>query len=263
MNKRGQILYPMAFVLLALLGFGVLLVNLSRLVYWRLRMDTAADAATLSAARILAEGLNRMGTLNNSLNLFFVPLTKIENVAAMEVSFRGGYEAARAAARGAERGYRALPYSAGYEVARLNGATGSVPLRKMSLRLAGKKLHVGFYKMIGPIPVPCPPFGKTYEPGYWTRRWGPDHRRAQPDHRVAWRVWRDDLKPVAAGWLGLRPAKVSASAGARVWLDVAMWAHLQNGGFPREKENILGNIGFQSFYPQFNARLVTLREALR
>lgn len=263
MNERGQILYPMAFIMLALLGFGVLLVNLSRLVYWSLRMDSAANAAALSAARVTAEGLNRIATLNNAMNLFFVPLVKIGNLAAMETTRRGGYEGVRVLQRNAARGYRGLPYAAGYEVARLNGATGSAPLRKIALRLAGKKLHVGFYTLVVGVPLPAPPWGKTYDEGYWARLWSPDSRRAQPDHRVAWRVWRDDLRPIAGGWLGLRPASLSASAGARVWLDVSADSRLQNGGFPREKENILGNIGFQSFYPQFNARLIPLGEAMK
>lgn len=261
-SRKGQILYPLAFAMLALMAFGVLLVNMVRLAYWRVRMDTAAEAAALASGRVLAVGLNRMSVLNTAMNAFFLPLTKIENVAAMEVSFRGGYEGVRAAARGVAQGYRGLPYAAGYEVARLNGAKDSLPLRRIPLRLAGMKLHVGFYKLVLGVPAPWPPFGKTYRDGWWAREWAPDARRAQPDHRVAWRVWREDLTPIAGRWLGLRPARVAGSAGARVWLDVNAGIPLQNGGFPRVKEDILGNLGFQGFYPQFNARLIPLKEAL-
>jgi hypothetical protein len=57
-------------------------------------------------------------------------------------------------------------------------------------------------------------------------------------------------------WAVYRNSQYDA-ASARLWLDVTNDAPLVNGGFPRVDDTVLGGLGIQCFYPQFNARLMT------
>jgi len=86
--------------------------------------------------------------------------------------------------------------------------------------------------------------GDLFEDLYFVREWRQDARKAQPDHTTTWLVSR---------------GKITAKASARVYLDVKEDEPLQNGGFPRLDEDWMGNIEIQSFYPQFNAKLIKTR----
>src|SRR5262249_11554443 len=97
-------------------------------------------------------------------------------------------------------------------------------------------VHVG-------IPLSHPPYFyyRYFSDAYVARSWSPSKLHAQPPHKTTWLVSRNGIRAIAS---------------ARVWLDILPDTFLNNGGFPRTHETWLRNLLIQSFYPQFNARLL-------
>src|SRR5216110_954350 len=69
-SPKGQLLLPMLSVLFLFGLFWITFVLWSRHIYWRMRMDMAADATALSAMRDEAAMLNTISTLEYLENPF-------------------------------------------------------------------------------------------------------------------------------------------------------------------------------------------------
>jgi hypothetical protein len=235
-NARGQILLPGLGVYLLLLAFFFCLVLMGWRILLQMRLETTAQAAALSAARAMALELNDCARHNLDANAL---VTRTGDAAVTDeirfLPFELWYWAyeARSLANGAGSlfgGLNSFPARVGNEVAQENGAQGKSHWpQPWRTQLSSQDLDV--------VVVGDPPFTEEFSSVYFTRDW----QSAQPPHQVTWLVSKDGLK---------------ASATARVYLDVNKEAN-QNGGFPRtggeEPEDL---IGIQSFWPQFNARLV-------
>ncbi len=239
-RETGQLLLPMAGLLLVFGMFLVGYVRWCRAIYWRTRMELVADATALSAARAQAEMLNRIGFANGMLNVY------IQQFRAPYLGHRVGvihgddfpsFKGETEELANRVKGFKSYPPSVGRVVARANGAEGLIPYFPfpMESHLAAQTVHLLLY-------FPHPPWigFKTVENAFYARTWSPHFRKAQPPHRTTWLVRRNGFQ---------------AMASARLWLDVPTSSIFHNGGFPREKESLLGGIGIQCQYPQFNARL--------
>jgi hypothetical protein len=236
-NRNGQV---------ALLGLGFLfaltLLTLGFMRWasrslWQMRLSMAADASALSSARAQAQVLNTIATTQDSLNAFFykaqVPLINREAAVVLEPYWPAAKAVLMTLAL-QDRGFNGFSAASGILTARENGFL-AVPTLPIGHHLAKKSLPVF-------VVAPHPPFVIQHRESltYFARNWSPNFVKAQPDHRARWQV---------SGHGG------SASATARVWLDVPTGSLLHNGGFPRVQESLLRSFLIQSFYPQFNARL--------
>ena len=244
MNDRGQVLLPGLVWFLGLLALFFGMVAWGRNQLRQERMETAGAAAALSSARAIASQLNDCATQNWEANAF-VNL-RYKGFGAMEAGMLQEFEEwleIRQAERNVNdfqsvlNGFKGQATAVGSQVAKLNGATNVKSRSSLSLRVQIHDLEVILVYGILPCPVPF-----TFANVYFKRLWGYDRRAAQPPHESVWFV---------------SDGAVQATAAARVYLDVTPDAPLQNGGFPREQgEDELGDIEFQSFYPQFNAKLI-------
>jgi hypothetical protein len=241
MNRHGQILIQGlgAFFSLLIIFFG--LVTWGARTLEQMRLDTAAQATALSSARAQAQMLNDSASHNLMVNVFVN--ARYKGVGAMQKAGSGLFRAWlreqdwKRKAQYIQSGFLGYPVGVGQVVARLNGSDRGYqhyPIT-MDLKLALKDLLVFFLK--GDIPD-----GQhLFKDVYFVQTWGLNKRKAQPDHEVTWLVSH---------------GKMVSTASAGVYLDVKPGERLQNGGFPRMKESWYGDIEVQSFYPQFNARLI-------
>lgn len=209
-----------------------------RRLYWQMRMDEAADCAALSAARAQAEMLNRIAVKNAQINQFLpkvgygresFSVIPVENYIKL---LRAKKELGRDVS-----GFRRFPAGVGFVVARLNAATGPGGYWPMPMDpyLASKDVHAILVNKMPPAF-----YYKYVEKAFYARTWGPGARLAQPPHKTTWLVSRNGIR---------------SQATARLWLDVPSHSFFGNGGFPRVKESLLGGVGIQSQFPQFNAQL--------
>ena len=242
-NTSGQLLLP---VLGLLFLYGLFLagyVGWCRTQYWTLRMDVAARATALSAARTQAALLNTIATTQMAENILLqklrIPFTDA-NVGHVQVSARFTFEELNAALTLAVNTFEIQAYNAARAVAKADGAD-RLPLLigTLSPKLKPKKVVVEYFAGLYPVGGP-----HTYEKAYYAREWFPNDTQAQPDHRMGWTACH---------------GSVCGTAWTRLWLDVDPRRdpmHLSNGGFPTEKQSIWRDAGIQCLYPQFNARLM-------
>ena len=73
-SASGQLLVPMAGLLLLFGLLAVGYVRWCRAIYWRMRLDMVADVTALSAARAEAEMLNRIADKNLMVNRYLTEL---------------------------------------------------------------------------------------------------------------------------------------------------------------------------------------------
>ena len=244
MNNHGQILLPGLVWFLGLLALFFGMVAWGRGQFHQERMETAAAAAAISSARAIASQLNDCATQNLEANGFIN--LRYKGFGAMQAGMLQGFEE-WLEIRQVERnvndfqsvmdGFKGNATAIGSQVARLNGATIVKSRSSLSLQVQVHDLEVFIFYGVIPCPIPF-----TFANVYFKRLWGYDRRAAQPPHESVWSV---------------SDGAVQATAAARVYLDVTPNAPLQNGGFPREQgEDELGDVEIQSFYPQFNAKLI-------
>lgn len=242
MSDRGQLLLPVLAVLFLFGMFWVVYVRWCLRQYQQMRMDAAADLVALSGAREQARILNEMATLQTLQN----PLVaRMKGYALSSIDRKPQFDALNTALRVLELTSRARIYAALNQIARWNGSNRPVIpgdwirlSNPASIRLDPQRLKVVYV-----IPG-APPLVQVYPAGYYTRQWAPRTIKAQPDHESAWRVCRDSI---------------CGQGHAALCLDVDLSDPLQNGGFPPPSASLWREIGFQCFYPQFNARLVPKR----
>jgi hypothetical protein len=243
LNDHGQLLLPILGVLFL---FGVFFVPYAlwcKKMYWKMRMDAAADLVALSAARQKAAQLNFMATLQ-SLQTPFVP--RFGSRGATSISQKKNFEFFNNQLVRSAKQFPILVGRVSSDVARLNGGSGAVlPLgfslrENLSSRLKANPLKVAYVVPSAPPAILL----WHYRAGYYTREWSPRKVKAQPDHRNDWRVCR---------------GTICGEGRAMLWLDVDPTSVLNNGGFPSANATWLGRLGFQCFYPQFNARLLPKR----
>jgi hypothetical protein len=246
-NTQGQILIQGLGVFIGLLLLFLGLVAWGFRAIEQMHLDTAAQATALSSARAQAQMLNDSASHNLMVNIF-VPI-RFKGLGATQKAMVPLFKAWlrledwKHKAQFIESGFLGYPVGVGQVVARLNGSDHGYDHfpKPMDLQLVLEDLLVTILK--GDIPV-----GEhLFEDVYFVRTWKPNVRKAQPTHKTTWLVSR---------------GKLTSTASAGVYLDIKEGERLQNGGFPRLDETWEGDIEIQSFYPQFNARLIkTLGEA--
>lgn len=207
----------------------------------QMRLDLAADTIALSVSRAQAQTLNGLALQQMGLNLLItkgswkgtsVGVIKEEQLPVLAKWQQVLHQKAQ--------GFRSFPIGVGYRLAKLQG------LSTVLFRPVGSPIYLepqGIHLLVA---LNHPPYVlyKYWDQIYYARTWRPDRRQAQPPHTTVWTVFQNGQ---------------SSRAAARVWLDVNSQDPLGNGGFPRIRESALGGLGFQTFYPKFNARLLPKR----
>ena len=273
-NSKGQILPLVALTVLVLSMFSFLVRNLGMLEFNRQKMQTAADAAALSAMRTRAAFYNAMGVLHDTLHLPICTVWMGHNIkkGVMEEKQIPFYEANLTALKKLNWGAGGGSALTAGSAAKLNGADkpygfGGFVKGGKGTGLKGRKMtfYSGNVKVIYPVPpfiLVLPPYKKkTYNPAYYTRTWENDYRHAQPKQEFIWTVQKKN-ETFASSLIGLKkPANARAVAQAKIYLNVRGNAIGHNGGFPRNKKEGLWGWGPEPYagYPQFDARLVPAR----
>jgi hypothetical protein len=240
-DERGQLALPgLAVILLCVFLFLAFAVWAKRSL-WQMRINLAADASALSAARSEAEILNYIASSNSGISLFIqkanIPLVH-DAVGVMQEDRIPDYLAWHALLIKETWGFKTVPAAIGEVVSRLNGGIGKAPYFPVPMDpyLTTQGIHVGI--ILDHFPFLA---YRHFTDAYFARAWSPSKAKAQPPHKTTWLVSRNG---------------VQAMASARLWLDVSPGALFNNGGFPRDHEMWLRGLFIQSFYAQFNARLL-------
>jgi hypothetical protein len=238
-SSEGQLTIPLLGVLILVGLFMVGFIQWCRYAYWHMRMDLAADASALSAARSQAEMLNTISLANLSVN-FFIKKGQVagEDIGEMGVEDIIPFKIWQGTMKLLILGFRAQPASVGEVVSRLNGSQGYAPYFPFPMNpyLNGETVTVA---IISKTP---PGFAiRSYDNAYYARAWSPRFVKAQPPHKTTWVVSRNGIRSIAT---------------ARLWMDSKTDSLLNNGGFPREHESIWRGAGVQGAPPHFNARLL-------
>ncbi len=238
-GESGQLLLPILSVMFLFGMFWITYVSWCRTIYWKMRMDVAADLVALSAARQQATVLNYVAGLQTLENPF---LPEINGYGIMDVSMKSDFEGLNQTLQVYKGSYGAQTLAVGQMVARANGSNLPIfPIIGVSLaenlnpHLDPQKvsiLYVAHLLIVG---------HRTYPQAYYMRDWSPDKIKAQPPHKSCWTVCRDSI---------------CGQGQARLWLDVDQSSAMNDGGFPSPKASLLRSIGIQCFFPQFNARLL-------
>ncbi len=236
-NENGQLLLPILGVLFLFGMFWVTYVFWCRTVYWKMRMDVTSDMVALSAARDQAEQLNYMATCQWLENPFMQKAKVFsKNIAHMQVAARNGFEAMNGLLRLFDLKFEKEVYGVAQMVAEKNGADlPAVPLESYGHQLQAQSVHVFYFAdliYVGDV---------NYEKAYFTRTWNTRETHPQPPHENRWLTCH---------------GSICQDGRAHLWLDVLSGDIANNGGFPSAEASFLRSLGFQCFYPQFNARLL-------
>jgi len=161
-------------------------------------------------------------------------------------NMKSAYEAMRSIETAWVRAGAGQAAAIGYKVAKLNGAKkAGIPTGSFSLKLRGRRITVYWMKCIRiPTPsgtisieIPWSPFRTRYNPAYYRRSWETGEKKAQPTHRLKWRVYKKAYQPFAGSLFGnLSKSKDTwASAQSKVFYDCKKNYWLHYGGFPRSR----------------------------
>jgi hypothetical protein len=244
-NKSGQLFMPMMVLMLLFGLFLSLYVRWCGRVYWQMRMDIAAEAVALSAARAQAAMLNNLATLQTAGNGFFQKAGVGQvHVAHVQVQMADQLNEYHETIQFFLRGYLGNAMGVASLVAKKNRATHvPAPFPKPTHYLNPQNVAVIFFAKWFPLPYPF-----FYENLFYARDWKNEMDNPQPVHKNAWAVAHNDIVGVAS---------------ARLWLDVDPSDPIANGGFPRLKPNLFEGFGVQCLFPHFNARLAPTSAALK
>ena len=261
-RSKGQILPLVALTVLVLSMFSFLVWNLGMLEFNRQKMQTAADAAALSAMRTRAAFYNAMSVMNAGTHVMTLYMFHNIKEGGMLKEMVSVYQAYISALKAMNQGAGGAPYLTGYQAAKLNDAEKSVGTfikGGKGTGMKGRKMKFTLFKLVKFIPIPVG--RKTFNPAYYTRTWENSYRKAQPKQEMVWTAYRKN-ETFAASLIGLRqPARAQAIAQSRIYLNVRENAMLHNGGFPRNRNESWWGWGIEpaAFWPQFDARLVPVR----
>lgn len=235
--EKGQLLLPVLAILFLFGLFWITYVLWCRQVYWTMRMDVASDVVALSAARGQALLLNDMGTAQWLENPFMQKAKVFsKNVAHMQIEAKNGFEAMNGILRIFEWKFEKDVFAIAQMVAKENGASApAIPLSSYGHQLEAQSVKVFYFAHLIYVG------SAQYQAAYFTRKWSPGKTHPQPPHETWWSVCH---------------GSVCQAGGARLWLDVAPADVAHNGGFPSAQASFMRSLGFQCFYPQFNARLL-------
>lgn len=235
-SERGQILLPGLAIFWALMMMFLALVVYGRHVLLQMRVNMAAEAVALSAARAQAQMLNKFASYNLLINPMLIP--KYKEYAALQKSAEPVLKGLADDQMREQLQFFIFPLHVGLRVAKANGCD---PIPKYIPTLPGVYLHdLEVQLMQGIYPASLGPV--EIRNVYYVRYWSPGTRKAQPPHKTYWMVSK---------------AGVSGRSGAGLYLDVQPDEEWQNGGFPSvDPENWWDDAEIQSFYPQFNAHLL-------
>jgi hypothetical protein len=239
-SESGLLLLPILTVMTFFIAFWFTYVSWCRSVYWQMRMDVAADAVALSAARQQAALLNEMADAQLAEN---VSLQKAKilsaDVAHMQIAAKYEFEANNELLQSLEKKFGIITDAVAELVARANGANRpAISLEPTVHRLVPKTVHIFYFAGI------VPRGHKRFKSAYFVRSWRPKVVHAQPPHVARWRVCH---------------GSVCQDGAARLWLDVRPGDLANNGGFPPPNPSFLRGLGIQCGYPQFSARLLPKR----
>lgn len=237
-NERGQILLPGLAMFWALMMLFLTLAVYGRHVLLQMRVNMVAEAVAISAARAQAEMLNKFASYNLLINPMLFP--KYKEYAALQKSAQPVLEGLADYQRLWQLPqFQIFPRNVGRRVASANGCDLEprfIPTPSgLILQDMEVQLMQGYYPAsLGPVEI---------DNVYYVRTWSPEKRKAQPSHRTYWMVSKEGVR---------------GTAGARLYLDVQADESWQNGGFPSsDPENWWDDAQIQSFYPQFNACLLS------
>jgi len=237
-SSRGQILLPLLWTAIIFVAFLMMFIQWGKHKIYQMRLELTADAVALSTARAEAEMLNTICFYNATGNVFYVkgkvPFVDAE-IAAMKWETIPKFERWQSGLQKLVRGFAAYPASVGFVVARENHAVG-LPVLPIKSLLTGHGMFTAIIIESYPFVIPS-----YFSDAYVVRNWQLDKLKAQPTHTTMW---------VVSG------QGEHAAAKAGLWLDVQRASLAHNGGFPRPHESWVRDLGVQSFYPQFNARLL-------
>ncbi|HVO33456.1 MAG TPA: hypothetical protein VMU17_06025 [Elusimicrobiota bacterium] len=238
-RQEGQIALPLMMLVFVLGLFFVWYLHWCRALYWQMRVDMAADAAAISAARAEAETLNNLVVQNDAVNLL-IQKVRAPATDAM-VGFTTGdkiplIQASTMGLKASLFAFKTVPAGVGATVAQLNGCKGT-PLYwpvPSDPYLVPQRVH-------GIVAIDVPPFVlyRDFDSAYLARAWSPSKQKAQPPHRTTWLVTQNGFRGIAT---------------ARLWLDTPVSAY-HTGGFPPVRGAWWADMGIQSIPPHFNARL--------
>lgn len=266
-SEEGQILPLVALTVLVLSMFSFLVWNLGMLEFNRQKMQTATDAAAISAMRTRAAFYNAMSPMNTGTHAMCLYMFHNIKEGGMLKEMVSVYQAYISALKVLNQGAGGASYLTGYQAARLNGAERSVGTFISGGRgtgMKGRKMKFTLFKLVTlPIvgTVPIPVGRKTFNPAYYCRSWENSYRRAQPQQQMVWTAYKQNTT-FAASLIGLRkPARAQAIAQAKIYLNVRENAALHNGGFPRNRNESWWGWGIEpvAFWSQFDARFVPVR----
>jgi hypothetical protein len=237
-SETAQLLLPMLALLFLFGFFWVPYVLWCRHVYWKMRMDMAADATALSAMREEAGILNTVATLQYFENSVLQKVKILgEDLPGVQIENANTFNNyTMVMAQLVNRLYGANAFLVAKMVAEANGANQipiPMPFPQHHLKAQAETVHFlhGFTQI----------YQRHYPAAYYARDWWPDQTAPQPLHRETWTVCHD---------------AICEKGKARLWLDVKDGNVWNNGGFPSEQASFLRGFGIQSNFPQFNARLM-------
>jgi hypothetical protein len=239
-SRSGQLLLPIVALLFLFGLFWIVYVRWSLERYWEIKMDIASDFTALSAARHQAALLNYMATAQMSQNASLQKAGfKGKDFGHMQIVLRPMFEAQNAALLGVHATFEAHVAGVAQVVARANGANRpAVPMSALDSQLTPKGVRVFYFHKIFPAGV------RYYPKAYFVRSWADTMRSPQPPHETEWFVCHDTT---------------CGTGRARLWHDANPDDPLNNGGFPSDRLAAGRQVGFQNFYPQFNAKRVPKR----
>ncbi|HAX61394.1 MAG TPA: hypothetical protein DCX95_02385, partial [Elusimicrobia bacterium] len=183
-KSKGQILPLVALTVLVLSMFSFLVWNLGMLEFNRQKMQTAADAAALSAVRCRAAFQSTISLANFGTHAMTMYMFHNIKEGGMLKTMKTPYKTyVRTFLTSFNQINGAAPSLAGRAAARANGATG-IPVWGMPFRtqLVKRNMKFTLFKLVtlpivGTVPVPVGRW--TARPAYYCRGWEDAFRKAQ------------------------------------------------------------------------------------
>jgi hypothetical protein len=236
-NPHGQILLPGLGLFLGLMMLFLALVAYGRHILKQMRVTMVAEATALSVARAQADMMNKFASYNDSINPILFPAYKgyaaVQVDAVKTLKYLAEYQHIWQLPK-----FHIYPVQVGRWIAKTNGCDPNPKFIPTPSLLIFQDIEA--FLMKGQYPASLWPI--ELKEMYYARTWYPNKRKVQPPHQTHWLVSKEGVK---------------GTSSARLYLDVQPNERWQNGGFPSvNSEHWWDDAQIQSFYPQFNAKLL-------